>query len=165
MSRITKEIANEVARKLTTKKTEEIQKLDLLIQETLELFILKRVPKDVIEFQKTNPKFTYSTSSFRLIGNGFNHKYLNTKNDIPYNGNNIFEPKPDEAKKLLEMINKKSDLKSNLNKLFSEIENLLYNLRTYNKVIIEFPEVEPFLPKTISNKLMVNVNDIRQQLK
>lgn len=126
--------------------------------------LLKRVSKEVLDFYEKHPKYVKSTRLFRLIGNGFNYSYLNTVNEVPYIGDNSFEPKPEEAKKLLELINKKQDLKDKLNKLVSEIENLLYSLRTYLKVLIEFPEAEPFLPKTISNKLMINVSDIRKKL-
>lgn len=165
MSRITKEIAKEVAQKLTEKKREQIKKTDLELRSKLESMIYKRLPKDVVELFKKHPKYFNTKSCFRVSGNGLNYEYLYTNNEIPYTENSSFDPSPEEAKELIKLNNKVTDLKNKKNELFREIENLLYSLRTYSKVIAEFPEAEPFLPKTITNKLTINVSDIRQQLK
>ena len=165
MSRITKDIAHEVARKLTSKKTEEINKIEKELQLKLEGFLLEKVPKEIMDLFKKHPNYFEKTSSFRISGNGFNYEYLQTKNSIPYCGNNSFTPTAEQAKPLMELNNKITDLKKKKSELFREIQNLLYNLRTYSKVISEFPEAEPFLPKTITNKLIVNISDIRNQLK
>lgn len=163
--RITKSIAEDVAIKLTAKKREELSSIENEIRETLESFILKRLDKKIIDFHKSFPNYTNTSKSYRVSGNGFNFQYLETKNSLPCNNNNSFEPSPEEAKTLLSLINKKKDLRDKLENLQKKIEVLLYNLRTYSKVILEFPEAEPFLPNTISDKLTINVSDIRKQLK
>ena len=79
MSRITKDIAHEVARKLTSKKTEEINKIEKELQLKLEGFLLEKVPKEIMDLFKKHPNYFEKTSSFRISGNGFNYEYLQTK--------------------------------------------------------------------------------------
>lgn len=165
MSRITKEIAKEVALSLTKLKKEEISKLNEKISSRLEDIILSKIPDEVKKCFSKNKKFFNTRSGFQLSGNGFDYQHFNTINSIPYGNNSSYTPTELEANELLPMINKVQDLKVNYNKLLLEVESLLYNLRTYSKVVIEFPEAEPFLPKTMSNKLMININDIRDKLK
>lgn len=165
MARITKEIASEVAKKLTSKKTEEIKTLENELETKLEGFILKKIPKEVLDLFKKHPNYFNTTYSFRLSGNGLNYEYLQTKNSIPYTGNNSFLPSIEEAELLLSLNNKINDLKQKKSELFREIENLLYNLRTYSKVNSEFPEATPYLPNLITNKLSVNISDVRDKLK
>jgi len=164
MSRITKEIASEVALKLISKKSDEIIKLDKEISEIFEVMVLSKLPRAVKETFKSNKVFFNRRKSFQISGNGFDYVYVNTTNEVPYN-NSSFVATAEESKILLPMVNKKTELEVNYRKLYREIETLLYSLRTYSKVIAEFPEAEPFLPASISNKLMLNVSDIRKQLK
>jgi len=165
MSRITEEIAKEIAEKLTEKKKEEIKKTELELRSKLEDFIYLKLPKDVVDLFKKQPNYFNTKSCFRVSGFGLNYEYLYTNNEVPYVNNNSFEPSEEQAKILLKLNNKVTDLKKKKSELFRNIENVLYSLRTYTKVIAEFPEAEPFLPKTITNKLSLNVSDIRQQLK
>lgn len=164
MSRVTKEIAREVAEKLLTLKCEEVKKLDLKIKEMLEGYILKKLPKEVLELSKKYPTYLNSSNDFSVSGNGFSYQHLNTINKLPCS-NTSYEPTPEEAKDLLIVVNKKEDLRQSYFKLIRDIESLLYSLRTYNRVITEFPEAVKFLPNNVSDKLMVNVLEIRNQLK
>lgn len=165
MSRITKEIASEIATKLTEKKLTEIRRIQSEQEIYLEEIYLGTISKEVKDFFKLKPNYCKNTRQLRVSGNGFNYAYLNTKNNVPCLESQSFEPTAEQGKELINFQNKIENLKIVRNKLKNEIENLLYNLRTYSKVILEFPEAEPFLPKNISNKLMININDIRSQLK
>jgi hypothetical protein len=164
MSRITKEIAREVAEKLTAKKLKEIQNLDLKQKTILHEFITEKIPKDVMSVYLVRPNYFKTYSSFSVCGNGFDYKHLSTLNYLPFFGGS-FEPSQEQAKKLNEVLNEKDNLKVKYFKLVKEIETLLYSLRTYSKVNLEFPEATPFLPENICNKLMVNISDIRSELK
>lgn len=165
MSRITKEIAKEVAIKMTSKKYEVIKPLQNELSSNLETFVKRRIPKVVLELYSKYPKYFEATSSFRMVGNGFNHGYLHTKKNVPFGSNDVFEPTAEEAKILLKLVNEITDLLQEKKDLIREVEITLYNLRTYVKINSEFPEATPFLPKNISNKLIVNINDIRNKLK
>jgi len=79
MSRITKEIASEMAKKLTSKKTEEINALENELQTKLQEFILKKIPKELLDLFKKHPNYFNKTSSFNIdkvlfvIGNDVLH--------------------------------------------------------------------------------------------
>jgi len=165
MSRITKEIASQVAKKLTAKKLEEITNLEKEIATKFEAIYLNRLSKEIKETFKKHKNYFYTRSQFQVSGSGFDYFYVNTLNEVPYNRNSSFVATKEDADVLLPLINNKKLLKGNYDKLIIEIEALLYGLRTYSKVISEFPEAEPFLPYNLSNKLMVNVSEIRNQLK
>lgn len=165
MSRITQVIAKEVAIKMTSKKYEVIKPLQNELSSNLETFVKRRVPKVVLELYSKYPGYFNVTSSFRMIGNGFNHSRLHTNKDIPYVSNYVFEPTAEESEILLKLDNKIATLLQEKKDLIREIEITLYGLRTYAKVNSEFPEATPFLPKNVSNKLIVNINDIRNKLK
>jgi len=165
MSRVTKEIASKVAKQLTAKKLEEIINLEKEISTKFEDIYLSRLSKEIKETFKKQKNYFYTRKQFQVSGSGFDYIYINTLNDVPYNKNSSFVATDEEAKILLPLTNKKKLLKGNYDKLVIEIEALLYGLRTYSKVIAEFPEAEPFLPYNLSNKLMINVSEIRNQLK
>jgi len=164
MSRITKEIAREVAEKLTVKTLKQIQNLDLKQKHLLQDYLIELIPKDVMAVFVTRSNYFKTNSSFRICGNGFDYRYLNTLKPIPF-GSDSFEPTIEQAKELNKILNEKDALKIKYQKLTKDIENLLYSLRTYAKVNIEFPEATPYLPVSLNNKLMVNISDIRNELK
>lgn len=165
MSRITKDIANEVAKKLTQNKTDEIENLENELRLKVHDIVKKRIPDSIIKLFKIHPNYFIKKSYFQFVGNGMNHKGFYINNELPFIQNNVVEPSKLEADTILKLDNEITNLKTKRNTLRSEIRELLYSLRTYSKVISEFPEAEPFLPKTITNKLIVNISDIRNQLK
>lgn len=164
MSRITKEIASHVAIKLLESKKKEIDECSLKLSQTLESYVLKRIPKKLLEYNKEFPEYTKKRSNFQLHGNGFNYCYISTTKEFPAI-TQCFNPTAEEAKTLLELKNKKENLNENYNQLKTKIENALYSLRTYAKVAVEFPEAVDFLPKSITDKVALNIIDIRKQIK
>lgn len=164
MSRITKDIATQVAIKLLESKKKEVEECSLKLSETLESFVLKKVPKKLLEYYKEFPQYTKTKNGFQLHGNGFNFNYISVRKDIP-SISSTFDPTPEEAKILLDLKNKKENLQNNYEDLKQKIEIALYSLRTYAKVAVEFPEAVPFLPKSITDKVALNIIDIRKQIK
>lgn len=164
MSRITKEIAQEVSLKLTSKKLEEVVKAEITLSELLEKYLLDNIPSDVLKIFKKEPAYFDTRKSFQVMGNGFNYQYINTINQLPSKSAN-FHPTEEQGKQLMSLFNKKTDLRKEYNSLVNEISTLLYSLRTYSKVNTEFPEATEFLPNTITSTLTVNILDVRNKLK
>jgi len=161
---ITKAIATEVAGKLLSKQVLEIQTLRKELEYKFDEIYLKTIPKEVVELFKKYPNYFYTRRNFQLSGNGFNWKSVSTSKDLP-SINGSFIPNATDAVILLDAINIIDTKKSEYHKLTSEIENALFSLRTYKRVQENFPEAFVFLPNSISNKLVVNISDLRNKIK
>lgn len=164
MSRITKLIAENVAVKLTEKQALEIKELKTELSNKFTEIYLKTVPKEILDLHKKYPDFIETRSSFQMSGNGFQYQSLSLNSSFPAK-NHCFSPNEVDAKMLLKLLNEIDKKKSELSKLKTEVEALVFGLRTYAKVNSEFPEATPFLPKTITSALMVNISDLRKKLK
>lgn len=164
MSRITKQIAENVAVKLTEKQSLKIKELQANLKDKFTEIYLKTIPKEVIDFHAKYPNFTETRQSVQCTGNGFQWQSLGFNGHVP-SISNTFSPNEKDAKLLLKLLNEIDDKKSELSKLKHEIEVLVFGLRTYAKVNSEFPEATPFLPNSVSSALMVNISDLRKKLK
>jgi len=166
MSRITKEIAHQVALKLTSKKFEECLKLiEELAVETFKLYS-NTVPKEIVELSKKFPDYFNFSEHLNVTGNGFSYDQIKiSEKSVVKSCNKYFTPSPQDAKVLMAIKNKIDDARKSYKDLVFEIENLVYHLRTYAKVTEQFPEAVPFLPnKAITNALAINIDDIRKKL-
>lgn len=164
MSRITKQIAEDVAVKLTKKQALEIEKLQKDMKQKFTEIYLKTIPKEIMDLFEKYPKYFEKRSSFQISGNGFQYQQLHTDKDYP-SSQYSYSLKEKDASLMLGLMNTLDDKKNELYKLKKEVANLLFNLRTYAKVNSEFPEASPFLPKTVTTALMVNISDLREKLK
>ena len=160
---ITKAIATEVAEKLIQKKGLELIELKESLKLKFEDIVLKSIPKEVIDFYKKYPNYVETRQTFLLSGNGFDYKYLYTKNSIP-SFKSSFIPNERDAIILHGLWNDISNKEKEYKKLLSEIEIALFSLRTYKRVKENFPEAFVFLPNSVSNKLVVNISDLRNKI-
>jgi len=161
---ITKTIATEVAEKLLSKQALEIKNLRSKLESTFDEIYLKTIPKEVVELFKKYPNYFRTRSGFQLSGNGFDWKSVTSSKELPcINGS--FQPNEKDAVILQKSINEIDKKKLEYKKLHSEIETALFGLRTYKRVEENFPEAFIFLPNSISNKLIVNISDLRNKIK
>lgn len=166
MSRITKTIAEDVARQLTAKKSEEVDKLknDLKLLNT-QIYVSK-LPSSVMDMFEDYPEYFNKSSSESVTGPGLNkwHRVEFTRS-LPRSNNNSINLDAKEAQKIIKLEDKIEDKGKAYKELFEKIEIALINLRTYANVQREFPEAFKLLPASnIGMKLAVNVADIRKQL-
>lgn len=164
--RITKQIASEVAKQLLAEKRKENDKNWIELSKKVYESVLKTVPKEIIELHEKHPSFVRTSRSIKLIGNGFNHEYVNTSKEFPcehYSKNYV--PTAKEGVEWIKLLNDYNDGKESIKKLNSEIELALYNLRTYKAVQENFPEAYELLPEKTSTALSINISDIRQKIK
>jgi len=161
---VTKAIATEVAEKLIQKQGLELKELKQDLKQKFEDIVLNTIPKDIKDFYKKHPRYTNTRQSFQLSGNGFEYKYLNTKNEVPA-VTNSFQPNEADALVLHGLLNEIDKKEKEYKKLFSEIEVALFGLRTYKRVEENFPEAFLLLPNKITTSLAVNISDLRQKIK
>lgn len=165
MSRITKEIARQVSLKLTEKKSNQIKCLQNDLKQIVSSIYKSQLPKEVIDLYEKMPKYFDTTSNTRIFSAGFLYEYYYI-NQLPKLENGAFKVSDSEAKNILKLKDKIYDLKGKLEKLVIDIENTLFNLRTYKNVESNFKEAFEFLPKSNENtSVMINISDLRNQLK
>lgn len=166
MSRITKEIAHYVAKQLCAKKLKEVEQNYIDLQTMASDSYLKKIPKDVLDFYSKNKNYCKTTCSFKLVGFGWNHEYINFGKELPSKDGNYITITLDEktSVKLLALYNKHSVSKIEYSNLIEEIETALKRLSTYKRVELEFKEAFLLLPKSVSQSLVVNIDKIREKL-
>ena len=130
---ITKSIATEVSEKLIRKQGLELKELKEDLKQKFEDIVLNTISKDIKDFYKKHPRYTNTRQSFQLSGNGFEYKYLNTKNEVPA-FTNSFQPNEHDALILHGLLNEIDKKEKEYEKLFSEIKFALFGLRTYKRV-------------------------------
>lgn len=166
MSRITKAIAEDVAKQLVQDKENEIQQLKNNLSHYVTKLHIDRIPDAVMKAFKTNGSYVNNQASIYICGAGFDRWFQVTlEKSLPYNGDHleVSSEQGDQIKAAKNLIDDKTEEKR---KLRQSIEVALFNLRTYNNVEKEFPEAFKFLPKaSVNTALAININDIRNQLK
>lgn len=160
---ITKTIATEVVEKLIQKQGLELKELKENLKAKFEEIVLNTIPKDIKDFYKKHPRYTNTRQSFQLSGNGFEYKYLNTKNEVPA-VTNSFQPNETDAIILHGLLNEIDKKEKEYKKLFSELEIALFGLRTYKRVEENFPEAFLLLPNKITTSLAVNISELRNKI-
>lgn len=166
MSRITNQLAEEIAKAMVAKKEESLKNLKGEISKKVSDEILRLVPKGIQELYAKFPKYFRTTSSIQLTGNGCNYEWISLDQDIPVQNTNYFNPEPKFAKDIILLINKKDKFKKELEELKLSIENALKQLRTFKNVRESFPEAAEFLPPDGKPMLpALNLDIIRKNLK
>lgn len=160
---ITKDLANDVANKMTAKLKEKAY----AYYEQARLIVAKEfendTPKEIIQIAKKHPLYFNMYESVSLQDNG-NHKRVDFpvpnvpkiyNSGIPLfnNGNYMLsELKDAEVGKLLQ---KKDELLKKRRDLISSIEATLYDLRTYKNVEEQFPQALEFFPEIAVKKTII----------
>ena len=166
MSRITKSIAESTAKKLVKTKREVIASLENQLSNEVQKQITSKIPLDIIQFQEKYPKFITTSSTVIISGNGWNFErvYLNKYLPSPNSSQFEFLPNPKIANRLLLIFNEIKDKKTAIEELQNDLENTIFNLRTYKSVQENFPEAYELLPKIANNSVQLNLSDIRNRL-
>jgi len=167
MSRITKEIATQVARDLTTKKREELKVLDTKFRSELKRMYVEDTPIEIKELEVKLPQYFEKRNRIGFNGtNGFGYEVYSIEGTVIATTNGAYYTKisTENAKILSSLNNEIQDKKKELNSLVKDLEVLLYSLRTYAKVSEQFPEAIPFLPFRTTSALAINIQDLRKKL-
>lgn len=166
MSRITKDIASDIAKKLVQKKRDAVNKLNSEFAKKASEFYVKTLPEKVVKAfeDEVLKKYIDTTTSIRLSGHGWNYQYVPLDKPYPNNSKSVQHFTPKQMEILLKMYNDHSTADNEVKNLKSKIEIALYNLKTYARVAEAFPEAVSHLPTNSTTAVSVNVSDIRKQL-
>lgn len=167
MSVLSKDLAKQIAKKLTQKSKDNVDFLLREYQQGVADAYEVSLPNDVLVFYKKYSKYTNSVLSIRMYGNGFNHEVVNIFKSLPNDDNSYyatFEPNAKVAEKLVKAKQKYEKAKKEYNILLEESEQALLTLKTYNNIRKELPEAAPYLPPPLSNALVVNFDSLKKRL-
>ena len=165
---MTKQLASEIAVKMTVERFQKNENLKQEISFKVRDSYVKNLNHKIVDIwlnENNLSPFLKMAGYINLVGNGFDHESF--KVDVPSkNGYTVvYEPTPEEAKEWRISINRYEKEKSDVRQLRREIETILYNLRTFQKIQTEFPEAAVYLPQATSSSLSICVDDIRKKLK
>lgn len=167
MSRITKSLAEDVARKMVATRIEAANLKENIFLELLYEKVKNIIPKEVLDFYGCYTEFIRECSEIRVSGYGFNYQYFSLCKKLPTQDKyGIIEYLPSEkdANELLSYMDAYQLAYREAKELQKEIETTLFNLRNYKSVQDNFPEAFEFLPKQQTTAIALNISDLRQKI-
>ncbi len=165
MSRITKAIAENVAKQLVAQKETELSDTKNDRTKFITDIYIKTIPEAVMKVFKSHPDFLHTTSRINFEAPGIDkYQGYNLLKYLPFASKKTTVTS-EQANKIIDFDNAIADKKKEISELKTGIEVALFNLRTYNNVEKEFPEAFKLLPVSQANTgLMVNIKSIRCKL-
>lgn len=166
MSRISQDLARQIAHKLVKKSDEVVTLLRKEYEEMVLVGYQNQTPAEVKKCFKSHPEWFYTKNTVKLHGHGFNWEWVNTGEYVICNkGSECFLELTDAlATRLSKAKSKWEKAKNERDKLIKETEHALINLRTYKNIREAMPAAAPFLPPPITNAIMVNVDSLNKKL-
>jgi len=166
MSRITKELAKQVAIKLTEQSRLAVEVIKKEYQQLVTDIYISTTPKEIKEAFKKHPEWFYTRGQVILDGHGFRWERVPTTQHVIANAGTEADLKMTSvfADKIMKSKRKYDKSKEEYEKLKTETENALITLRTYRQIIENIPAAEKFMPPPISNALVVNFDNLNKRI-
>lgn len=165
--RISKDLAGQIAYKLTDKTRLLVEKIKKDYQEVVTVLYEAQTPQAVIDCKKKFPDWFGTKSCVYFSGHGLSHENCTTTRQIISNNwsNAHLELNSKIADKITKAKRKYDKVKDDYNQLKKETEQALINLGTYARIRENIPAAAPFLPPPISNALVCNFDSLNSKLK
>ena len=165
MRTVSKSLAKDLASELLKPLNLKVSKAFDERGEALENILLARVPSIVLEVFERFPQYIETRPCFNISGEGFDYTRIVTKNKIvcAVNTNILVDKK--EAEKLKPFCNAYESLRTDVSNTREELEAVLYELRSYKRVLEAFPELEKFLPTSTTKALALDLTVLKAKLK
>jgi len=166
MSRISNDLAGQIAVKLTEKSRIAVKKLHEEYQAIATELYEDQIPNEVKEVFKKHPDWFYTRQSLYFTGQGFNYeRVIPTRHIICNNGTDAHLKLTGAiASKLMTAKRKWEKAEKEYKLLKDESKQALLTLKTFNNIRKELPEAAPMLPPPMSNALVVNFNSLKSRL-
>lgn len=166
MSRITQDLAGQIAYKLTEKSRAAAELLKKDYQQMTTDYYDQETPKEVAEVKAKHPDWFCTTRTIRLEGHGFRYETVTATHPVIKNKDHdaylTLTPKIASALTTAKRNWEKAD--AACKELKKETEHALINLRTYKNISENIPEAKAYLPPPMSNALVVNVDSLNRKL-
>lgn len=168
MSRISNELATQIAFKLTEKSRIAADALHVQYRELVTVIYESQTPDEVTICLKKYPDWISTIGGIKLNGHGFNWEYISaTRHIICNNGSNssgILKMTDKNSKQIMEAKRKWDKAKEKYENLKSESKQALLALKTFNNIRKELPQAAPMLPPPMSNALVCNFTSLKSKL-
>ena len=158
---LVKDLASELLKPLNLKLSKAFDERG----EALENILLARVPSIVLDVFKKFPQYIETGQHFNISGEGFDYTRITTKNKIVCAGSTNILVNKKEAEKLKPFCNAYESLRTDVSNTREELEAVLYELRSYKRVLEAFPELEKFLPTSTTKALALDLTVLKAKLK
>lgn len=162
-----KELSYQIAKALLSKKKTALTKQENEFSKQLTAEYESQVPKSVMKAFKEFKGYMNYTKSISIHGPGFTSCYGNSLiKDVPEHsserGLRLIGERADYFRKLLDQMQASQNA---YKKLYNETVNALQGLSTFARIQKELPEAVPYLPKSTSQALQINLTDLRERIK
>lgn len=162
---ISKQKAEEVAKKMTQPKQDELIKLSKEMNLFIKEIYLKKIPKEVMEmFAKERCYFSTISQPYSSI-EGLGSYYPNLGEHLPTIGK-CFVVTGEDAEKYVKMHNDVDSRQKALNRLKEDISMAIFQFRTYKNLLANFPEAAKHMDASNGNINLpvVKLDKIREAL-
>jgi len=166
MSRISNELAGQIAHKLTEKSRLAAEKLHVEYRELVTSFYEEQTPDQVKKCFKDNCDWFYTRCEIRMDGHGFNWAWVTSTRPVICNNESYANLKLTSkvADQIISAKRKWEKAKEKYDNLKREAKQALLTLKTFSNIRKELPEASPMLPPPMSNALVVNFSSLKKQL-
>jgi len=166
MSRISKELAEQIATKLTEKSRIAVAELEKEYREIATIMYEDQTPKEVKDCFKKNAEWFYTRSYIQFDGHGFRWENVTTTRPVIANSNSSAKLDLNvKTSGILSAAKKKWEKASeDYNQLQRETKTALLNLGTTARIKENFPLAAPMLPPPMSNALVCNFDSLTKRL-
>lgn len=164
--RISKSLAQSIARKLTEEKQKQVKSIQTDFRQYITDCYNAQIPKEVSEIAKKHPEWFNSRGVITFSGHGFSYTNVTSIGNVLSNANYnaVLYLNDKIATKAKKLQNKYLDADKKLGELQTKIEVTLIGLGSFKKIQEHLPEAVPFLPKSTSVELMVNFDVLRADI-
>ena len=166
MSRISQDLAGQIAFKLTEKSRVSTEKLHLAFREAATLLYEEQTPKEIKEAFKKHSAWIQTRSCVVFEGHGFTWTRLSTTRPVIQNtsGEAKLTLNSKSADKLTTASRKWEKAKKDYEDLKSQTKTALLTLKSYSNIKKEIPLAAPMLPPPMSNALVCSFDDLNKKL-
>lgn len=166
MSRISQDMASQIATKLTQKSQEAVSALRKEYERAVKAAYQGQIPDEVQDTFTRHSEWFCTNNQVKLNGHGFNWEWVSFEGSIICNhGREALLKLTDKlATQLMKSKRAWEKAEEDRKKLRSETLQALLNLKTIKNIRDNMPAAIPFLPPPVTNALIVNVDAINKKL-
>jgi hypothetical protein len=166
MSRISQDVAGQIATKITQKSRDVVSALRKEYESAVKEAYVSQIPDEVQDTFKRHSEWFSTNNQVKLHGHGFNWEWVSFEGAVICNHHRECLLKMDDKLGTALMKYKRAweKAKADCEELRSEALQALLSLKTYKNIRENMPAAIPFLPPPITNALIVNVDTINKKL-
>ena len=125
------------------------------------------IPQLVLDTYKKHPDYFHTARVICIDTNGFNNFHVNIDTSVLNNSGSyytFYNPSKSVSSSLMELRNSYSSLRDKNDKLELELKETIIALRTFARIQELLPEAVPFLPKSQSTEIIVDLTQLRKKI-